>query len=126
MLAIDLPDSVPTWAMVTATGIAALGGLMLRLRKQTDSHDLSVGKAFGDRLQKVESDLERCRQDHQKCNERVRALEVSEVARQQNDSLYQQILTEVRTMAQEAITGRRAALDELKNHIGQKQQPPLS
>lgn len=126
------PAEPESWLPQTLGGVG-LGAVatiiigMLKYRhlgqKQDDAHDLSVADQFRNRLEKVETDLAECVKKHDACNERMHKLEIAEEARKQNDDLHRQILSEVRTMAAEAVTGRRAALDEVKAML---QPPPAS
>ncbi len=85
-----------------------------------DKREINLANEFRSRLEHVEGELKTCLQQHRECNDRVRKLEVSNEARQQNDSLHQQLLIELRAIATEAVSGRRVAIDELKAHFDGK------
>ena len=111
------------WLPQTALGVVlvAMGtalGALLKYRhlgqKQDDDHDINMAAEFRSRLEKVEVDLRECVTKHAECNERLHKLEIADEARKQNDDLHRQILSAVQAMAAEAITGRKAAVDEVK------------
>lgn len=124
----------------TATTLVVLGavvGASLRFltskQKLDDTREMNLAAEFHKRLEIVEGELKgyktelaQCQTQHQQCNDRVRRLEVANEARVQNDDLHKLILTELRAIGAEAISGRTAAVAELKAYFGEKPPTPPS
>jgi hypothetical protein len=94
--------------------MAALLRYLTSKQNLDDKREINLANEFRTRLEHVEGELKTCLHQHRECNDRVRKLEVAHEARQQNDSLHQQLLVELRAIASEAVSGRRDAIDELK------------
>jgi hypothetical protein len=102
---------------------AVVGGLVTFLyRRQTldDKREMNLAGDYRSRMELLEKRLDQCVTHHLECEQRVRRLEVAEEARKQNEDLHRQILHSVQSAAGEAITGRRAALDEISTMLDAK------
>lgn len=121
---LELPGPFTTTLLVVSGAVVtALFKYLPKKQEIDDKREINMANEFRTRLEHVETELKHCLKQHAECNERVHRLEVSEEARKQTDQLHSQILTELRAIGAEAISGRRAALDELKQHFGEKPPP---